>query len=175
MEKEKLLNKNLRVENEKLNSEVRKLTESLEKFQNHILKQTEYDPTLSRQVSIPAIDPILSRHTSQPQVFTTTMISPVERTPGRNTYAEYYETSMVNNTMMANPLTTQPQLDLSNMSGYKSTSILAPCPTGGNIKVNINHEIFQKESSNGSNSFYSAAVNPAIERSISIGFQQANR
>jgi hypothetical protein len=112
---------------------------------------------------------------SQPQVFTTTLTPHTERTPGRSTYAEYYETSMVNNTMMSNPPAPQPQLDISNMSGYKSTSIVTPSLTGGNIKVNINHEIFQKDLSSGNNSFYSAAVNPAIERSISIGFQQSNR
>jgi hypothetical protein len=151
------------------------LTDSLEKFQNHILKQTEYDPTLSRQVSLPAVDPMLSRHMSQPQVFTTALTPPAEKTPGRSTYAEYYETSMVNNTMMSNPPTTQPQLDLSNISGYKSTSIVAPSLTGGNIKVNINHEVVQKDVSSGNNSFYSAAGNPTIERSISIGFQQNNR
>lgn len=81
---------------------------------------------------------MLSRHTSQPQVFTTTLTPPAEK--NRSTFADYYETSMVNNTMM-----NQPQLDLSNISsGYKTTSIVAPSLTGGNIKVDINHEILRK-------------------------------
>jgi hypothetical protein len=147
---------------------VRRLTDSLDRYQNHVLKQTEYDPTQSRQVSLPVIDPMLSRHTSQPQVFTTALTPPAEKS--RTNFTEYYESSMVNNTMMNQPQ----QLDLSNISsGYKTTSIVAPSLTGGNIKVDINHEILRKEcNGSGNSSFYSATVSPVLERSVTIGIQQ---
>lgn len=77
---------------------------------------------------------------------------------------------MVNNTLMGG----SPQLDISGISnGYKTTSIVAPSLTGGNIKVDINHEIIRKDcGSSGNGSFYSAAVSPVLERSVTIGIQQ---
>lgn len=110
---------------------------------------------MSRQVSLPVIDPVLSRHVSQPQIFTTAltpMTPPGDKpTTGKSAFADYYEQqSLVNQTSA---------LDISNISGYKSTSIVAPSLTGGNIKVNINHEIVQKDPGS---SMYGASISPIL-------------
>jgi hypothetical protein len=75
-----------------------------------------------------------------PSTITATPIT--DKYNGKSTYADYYETSMVNNTMVNNTMghgASPPRLDVSNLSGYKSTSIVTPSLSGGNIKVNINH------------------------------------
>lgn len=122
--------------NEKLLEEVRRLNDELNRIQSYNVR-AEHSILQPRGSTVSYVDPLLSRHTSQPHIYTPSVIQQIEKSVVKNTYSDFYEAPLTTTTIQ-NTSSILPTIIPMEVSTYPSlVSVTQP-----EIKVQV---IQQKE------------------------------